>query len=181
MQQELHITEEDSHLLWGLIILVCTTAGTYLLTGSFSASGWNPINLWQVAALLLFLISFMGIFKLSEPRYQFIFRIEDNLLQIEILKGSHPVDVRMIPLRDIAALKFSPVRSRSSGEALFDFSRSYHLMWRKRSEASFKMLLAVESSHITLKVDDIASIMRFIKRRIPDVEIPPSQANFFNL
>src|SRR5699024_9993761 len=80
-----------------------------------------------------------------------------------------------------AALEFRPERSRSSGEARFDYSRSYHLMWRKANEVSYQKLLALNSTDITLQVDDIADIMRYIKKRVPEADIPIEQASFFNL
>lgn len=181
MQEELHIIEEDSHLFWGLIILVCTAVGTYLLAGSFISMHWELTNARQITALLLFLISFVGIFKLSDPLYRFTFRFDEDMLLVKICKGSLPVDTLKLSTKEIDALRFAPDRPRSSHEALFDFSRTYHLMWRPRNSDSFQKLLAVESSNIILKVDDIANIMRFIKKRVPDVQIPDEQARYFNL
>ena len=181
MQQELHIVEEDTHLFWGLIILVCTAAGTYLLAGSFISMHWELTNTRQITALLLFLVSFIGIFKLSDPLYQFTFRFDEDTLIIDIRKGNIKVDTHKLASNEIEALRFSPDRPRSSREALFDFSRTYHLMWRPKNSTRFQKLLGIESSNIILKVDDIANIMRFIKRRVPDVRIPDEQARYFNL
>lgn len=181
MQQELHIFEEETNLFWGLLILVCTATGTYLLAGTFISMNWNLLNTRQVIALLLFLISFWGIFRLSEPRYHFVFRFEDNRLVIEIHKGSMHVDSHSITAGEIESLKFAPDTPRSKKEALFDFSRTYHLMWRKKGEAVYQRILSLESSRFTLKVDDIAKIMRFIRNHVPDISIPSKQAAYFNL
>src|SRR5699024_1532104 len=99
MYQELHILEEETNLFWGLIILVCTAAGTYILVGSFA--NWNLLGFNQLLALGLFLISFWGIYKLSEPLYLFIFTFEDAILNIEIKKGMTDIDTFKIPVNDI--------------------------------------------------------------------------------
>lgn len=177
MQQELHIIEEDNNLIWGLIILIFSALGTYLLDGAFV----NIFSAQQITAFISFLISFIGLFKLTEDKYHLALRFEGNILNIEISKGRHTIDNLKIDGSDIAALEFRPERSRSSGEARFDYSRSYHLMWRKANEVSYQKLLALNSTDITLQVDDIADIMRYIKKRVPEADIPIEQASFFNL
>lgn len=181
MYQELHIFEEETNLFWGLIILVCTAAGTFTLAGSFITMNWNLLSFNQLFALALFLISFWGIFKLSEPLYHFVFSFEDNVLIIKIKKGELNVDKLRIPVQDIDALKFSPHYPRSSNEALFDFSMNYHLMWRKQNESVYRKLIGLKSANFTLKVNDIAKIMHFIRRQNPNIFIPEEQSDYFNL
>lgn len=181
MQNELHVFEESTHLFWGLVILVCTAGGTYLLAGSFTSPGWGPFHLEQLFALGLFVLSFRGIIKLSEPLYHFILYFEDELLVIDIKKGDIQTETLRIPVREIEILKFDPHYPRSSDEALFDFSTSYHLLYRKRGAATFEKLLGAQSASITLKVNDIADIMRFITEHNPDITIPHEQATYFNL
>lgn len=181
MQEELHIIEEQTNLFWGLIILVCTAGGTFLLAGSFISMNWNVLNYRQFMALFLFLVSFWGIFRLSEPHYHFILRFENDILVIDTYKGSIHFNSHRIVANNIEALKFAPDTPRSRKEALFDFSRTYHLMWRKKNDAEFHRVLSVESSRFTLKVDDIANIIRFIRNRVPDIRIPSEQETYFNL
>jgi len=181
MDKELHVFEEGAYLLWGLVILTCTACGTFLLTGSFISSGWDFMKLRQLSALVLFLISFWGIFKVSESHYHLVLFFDDDLLIIKIRKGKIQTDTIKIPVNEIESLKFSSHFSRSSKEALFDFSRSYHLMYRAHSGADYKQLLNISSGTITLKVDDIADIMRFITERNPNIHIPREQADYFNL
>lgn len=181
MQQELHIFEEETPIFWGLAILVCTAGGTYLLAGSFVSIDWNMLNIRQLSSLLLFIISFWGIFKLSEPRYHFIFHFENQTLLIDIQKGTNLIETLKLPTQEIQSLRFSPEHPRLPREALFDFSRSYHLMWLRKNETSYQKMLSVKSTHFTLKVDDIAKIMHFIQSRIPDIHIPAEQSDFFNL
>jgi hypothetical protein len=181
MYRELHVFEKSTHLFWGLAILVCTAGGTYLLAGSFISMNWNLFKLDQLLALGLFVISFTGIIKLSEPLYHFILYMDDNLLVIDIKKGEMQADTIKIPVNDIKAMKFAPHYPRSSDEALFDFSTSYHLLYQKRGFSKFQKLLGTQSASITLKVNDIADIMRFITEHNPDITIPDEQAAYFNL
>lgn len=181
MQNELHVFEKSTHLFWGLAILVCTAGGTYLLAGSFVSMSWDPFKLDQLLALGLFIISFTGIIKLSEPLYHFILYFEDETLIIKVKKGEVLTDTIRISAGDIEELKFAPHDPRSANEALFDFATNYHLLYKTAGQSAYQKLLGLESAAITLKVDDIASIMRFIKQRNPEVIIPREQASYFNL
>lgn len=181
MYNELHIFEESTHLFWGLVIFVCTSVGTYLLAGSFIFIEWNIFNFDQIAALVLFAISFRGIFVLSEPLYHFVLYFEEQILVIKIKKGETDVDTIQMPVTEISSMKFSPHTPRQKGEAMFDFSTSYYLMYQKRNESGYKKMIDVHSGSITLKVDDIAKIMRFVRDKNPDIYIPSEQAAYFNI
>lgn len=179
--RKLHVIEKNTHLFWGLVILVCTAVGTYLLAGSFVTMDWNFFRPDQFFALVLFAISFWGIIKLSDPLYHFILYVDHEQLVIDVKKGEIQTDTIKIPVNDIRTLKFAPHHPRSSDEALFDFSTSYHLLYQKHGAARFQKLLGTQSASITLKVDDIADIMRFITEHNPDILIPDEQAAYFNL
>jgi len=181
MHEELHVFEKSTNLFWGLTILICTAAGTYLLAGSFVSMNWDPFKLDQLVALGLFIISFTGIIKLSEPLYHFILHHKEGFLTIDIKKGEVHTDTIRIPVEDIQELKFAPHDPRSADEALFDFSTNYHLLYKKKHQSTYNKLLGLESASITLKVDDIAKIMRFIKQHNSNVAIPREQASYFNL
>jgi len=181
MEKELHVFEEVAYLFWGLVILICTAGGTFLLSGSFVSLDWDIFKLRQLAALGLFMISFWAIFKVSNTPYHLVLYFEDDLLIIQIKKGDINADTIKIPVQDIEALKFAPHTPRSSNEALFDFSRSYQLMYRTHTDEKYHQLLQIDSGTITLKVDDIANIMRFISERNPNIHIPKEQAAYFNL
>jgi hypothetical protein len=180
MDHELHIFEEETNLFWGLIILICASAGTFILSGSF-ISEWSLLTVDQLAAFALFLISFWGIYKLSQPLYHFIFFFEADHLIIKIKKGGVDLGSLKILVDDIEALKFSSHYPRSTNEALFDFSTSYHLMWRKKDDPGFRKMLDLESANFTLKAEDVAKIIRFIRHRNPNVSVPKGQADYFHL
>ncbi|MGK7371512.1 MAG: hypothetical protein ACNS64_14970, partial [Candidatus Halalkalibacterium sp. M3_1C_030] len=181
MKRELHIYEEATNLFWGLIIVVSTTLATYILANAFVTSGWSISSLNQIIALLLISLSFVGILKISEPLYHFIFTVENRHLKIEYHKGEQKIDTDTIPLSEIDELKFSPYRPREKGEALFDFSTNYRLMVKTSAEFGFKPLIELEDAAFTLKVDDIVKIIRFIKSYSASVSVPGEQAEFFNI
>ncbi|TYP95299.1 hypothetical protein LX73_0597 [Fodinibius salinus] len=176
--RELHIIEEQAQLFWALLVFVCTCGGTYLLAGTFIFRSWNFFNLDQLGAIVLFLISFWGIYKITEPRYRFTIYAKKGTLIIEIMKGSLDIDTVHIPIDEIVELKFSPHRRRKENEASYDYSTSFHLMYRTVNSNNFKKVIDVESGSITLKVKDIAKLMRYIHERNPDITVPESQQYF---
>lgn len=176
--RELHIIEERAQLFWALLVFVCTCGGTYLLAGAFIFQNWNFFNTDQLGAIVLFLISFWGIYRLTEPRYHFTIYSKERMLVIEIMKGSLDVDTIHIPIDEIEELKFSPYRPRKENEANYDYSTSFHLMYRTANSNSLKKIIDVESGSITLKVKDIAKLMRYIHERNPEITVPESQQYF---
>lgn len=179
-KNELHIYEEATNLFWGLVIVVSTTLATYILANAFVTSGWSVSSLNQIIALLLFILSFVGILKISEPLYHFIFSVEQQTLKIEAYKGDQKMNTDLLPLSEIESLKFSPYRPRERGEALFDFSTNYRLMVKKISQFEYTPLINLEDAAFTLKVDDIIKIIRFIKSYQSSVSVPREQSEFFN-
>jgi len=179
--RKIKVFEQGNYLFWGLLIVICTAGGTYLLAGSFLSLNWDFFKIEQLFALILFVISFWGIIKLSEPRYNFLLFFKDSQLYIEIKKGDLRTKTLQIPVEEIEELKFAPHDPRSSDEALFDFSANFHLLYRKKDDVSFQKLLGTESTAITLKVDDIGKIMHFITDHNPNIMIPQEQAQYFSL
>lgn len=179
--EELHIYEEATNLFWGLIIVVSTTLATYILANAFVTSGWSISSLNQIIALFLFMLSFVGILKISEPLYHFVFTVEQQNLKVVSYKGDQEINIDLIPLNEIEALKFSPYHPRERGEALFDFSTNYRLMFKRVSQFDYKPLIDLEGAAFTLKVDDIIRIIRFIKSYQSSVSVPREQAEFFNI
>jgi hypothetical protein len=181
MKTKIHIYEEQTKLIWGLITLVSTIIATYILAGTFTAPSWANLELSQLLALGLFIISFIGIFKLAEPLYHFILHTDKKVLTIEAMKGDKKLKTIQIHLEEIAALKFEPDEPRSENEALFDFAKDYHIMWRKKGHSTYQKLLDLEESDFVLKVDDIAKIMRFISNHNSEIYIPREQASYFGI
>jgi hypothetical protein len=181
INSKITVFEQTNNLFWGLLVLICTAGGTYLLAGSFISLNWDFFKVEQLLALVLFVISFWGIIKLSEPPYNFLLYFKDKQLYIEIKKGNLRTKTLQIPVKEIEELKFTPHDPRSSDEALFDFSANFHLLYRKKDDVSFQKLLGTESAAITLKVDDIGKIMHFITDHNPNIMIPQEQAQYFSL
>ncbi|SMO68662.1 hypothetical protein [Fodinibius sediminis] len=181
LQQKLHIYEETANLFWSLVVLISTATGAFFLAGTFNSENWSVMSVKQVAALLLFFISFSGIFKLSESRYHFIFYFKENKLVIDIHKGNVLLNTHSIATDEIKSLAFVPSRPRTEKEALFDFAHDYHLVWKRKNSTAYQQLIPLQSAHFTLKVDDIGRIMHFVKRHTPGVNIPAEQADYFSL
>lgn len=181
MESKIHIYEEQTKLLWGLVTLVSTIIATYILAGTFTAPSWANLEMSQLLALGLFVISFIGIFKLAEPLYHFILRANQNVLIIEAMKGDEKIKTLRIELEEINSLRFEPDKPRSKNEAMFDFARDYHLMWQKNGHSEYQKLLDLDENDFVLKVDDIAKIMRFISSQNPEISIPDKQASYFGI
>ena len=179
--KKLRIYEEATNLFWGLIVVVTTASATYILANTFVSSGWQISGVKQVIVLLLFTVSFIGIFKISDPLLHFVIYIENRVLTIEVFKGDDQFKTIEVPLNNIETLKFSPHYSRSSGEALFDFSTSYHLMWRPVDGNNYAKLIDLEDISFTLKVEDIAKIIRLIREHNPNIGVPAEQREFFGI
>ncbi len=179
--EKLHIYEEATYLFWGLIVVVSTTLATYILANSFFTEGWAISGLNQILVLLLFTLSFSGIFKLSEPLLHFVFEADRQEVIIHIHKGEEKVAERQIDMDRIAMLRFEPYTPREKGEALFDFSTNYRLMWKAPEDSRYRPLIELEDISFTLKVEDIAKIIRFLLSYNPEIEVPPQQEILFDL
>lgn len=178
LSTKLHVYEEATNLFWGLIVVAATGAATYILGNSFISVGWQISGFKQVIVLLLFTLSFIGIFKISDPLLHFVIFIEHATLHVEVHKGEDRIKTIEIALSNIEALKFDPHFSRSKGEAMFDFSTSYHLMWKSATDHSYHKLIDLESISFTLKVEDIAKIIRLVREHDPNIEVPTEQQGF---
>lgn len=181
LSKKLHIYEEATNLFWGLLVVAATASATYILANTFVSAGWQISGVKQVIVLILFSISFIGIFKISDPLLHFVVFIEQQSLNVEVRKGEEPIKVITIGLDEIETLKFSPHFSRSKGEAMFDFSTSYHLMWRPVHEQAYQLLIDLDDISFTLKVEDIAKIIRLIREHNPDIKVPAEQEEFFGI
>lgn len=168
-------------MYWGLVVIATTASATYILGNAFATSGWQISGFKQLIVLLLFTISFLGIFKISDPLLHFIIFVQDGILNLKVLKGENHIKTIEIQISDIEALKFAPHTPRSKGEAMFDFSTSYHLMWKSSTGNTYKKLIELESVSFTLKVEDITKIIRHIRKHNRDIYVPDDQARFFGL
>jgi hypothetical protein len=180
-ETELHIFEEETGLLWAPVVVVTSAAATYLLSDVFVSGELAVGGIKQIAALLFILISFYGILKISDPLYHFIFHVHDKNLSIDVKKGEREIKTFHINISDIEALKFAPNELPSPGEALFDYSTTYHLMWKSRHDNKFCRLLDLGSTTFYLKVVDIVRIIRFLRFYNPEIDVPKEQASYFNL
>jgi len=146
------------------------------------AGSWSIAGYTQVISLALFSVGFYGIIRISSPLFHFVISISDSTLIIEIWQeGEQPLDIKNIALQTIDELRIAPHTPRSPNEALFDFSTSYHLLWRPANEEEFCPLIDYDSAAFTLKVEDIVKIIQFVRRHEPEIKIPAEQTVYFGV
>lgn len=178
MNPDLTIYEEETNLIWGLIVIVATAGATYFLGDAFVDDSLFTIGFRQLVALFLIALSFNGILKISEPLYRFELRVEDNKLIIEAYKGDHSVKSFRYQLENFEELRFAPKTPSSKDEALFDFSPNYYLVYKPRGSDQFEKLIDLGDVSFTLKVPDIAKIIRYLRRHKPSIQLPADQKTF---
>lgn len=178
MRQKLTIYEEETNLLWGLIVVVASAFATYLLGDAFMDESLFTLGFRQLSALFLFVLSFVGIIKVTEPLYRFDLIVEGEMLTIEVYKGEDPVKEIYYNLNEFEELRFAPGTPSFSNEALFDFSPNYHLVFKSRITGKEQKLIDLGRVSFTLKVPDIAEIIRFLRHHNSSIKIPDEQAAY---
>ncbi len=173
---QIHIYEENINLFWGLIGLLTVASGTYLLADAFFGSSWTFLGLQQISSLILFALGFYAIFQLTSPLYNFIIKLQDDVLHIEIWQGSETqLKIKQIELNEIIELKIAPHTPRKENEALFDFSANYHLLYRAGQEPVWHPFLELENHSFTLKIEDIRKIAQLLKRNNATINMRSNQ------
>lgn len=176
---KIHIDEENTQLIWGLVSVVSIAAATYMLTNAFMAGSWTLASYTQIISLLLFTLGFYGIIRISTPLYHFVLSISESTLQIEIWQESEqPIDIKTVQLNAIEELRIAPHTPRSPNEALFDFTTSYYLLYKTKDNDNFKRLISLEGESFTLKVDDIKKVMGFLVSHHPAIHVPEENVFF---
>jgi hypothetical protein len=180
--EKIHIDEENTQIIWGLVAVVSIGLATYMLINAFMAGSWQTAGYTQIAGLILFTISFYGIVRISSPLFHFVMHAKDQILTIEIWReGDQPLDVQTFDLSTMQELRIAPHAPRSPNEALFDFSSSYYLLYRNDEQDDFHRLIDLEDESFTLKVEDIGKIMKFIFSHNSSIEVPADDALFMNI
>lgn len=176
---KIHIEEENTQIIWGLVAVVSIGLATYVLINAFMAASWHWAGYKQLLSMALFIIGFYGIIRVSTPLFQFVLRIRGNILEIEIWRESdRPLSVKTFPLDEIAELRIAPHNPRNSKEALFDFSTNYHLLFRTVDNDEFVRLIKLEGESFTLKVDDIKRIIQFLRNHQNSIKVPSEPTLF---
>ena len=181
MDQPLVVYEEERNLLWGVVIIVSTAFGTYLLGDAFAQDTLFRPGLQQFTALLLFVIAFRGIVKVTEPLYRFEMTVDRGLLLIEAYKGDTHIKTMEYRLERFDSLFFRPRTPPGEDEALFDFTSNYYLVYRDSVTGQTNRLINLEGVSFTLKVEDIGEIIRFIVKHNPNIRTDEEQARYLNL
>lgn len=180
MSSQMTIYEEETNLFWGLIVVVATGLGTFLLGEAFADEALFILGFRQLMALFLFVIAFVGILRITDPLYRFELSAEGDMLTIEAYKGDQPVKNFYYNLREFEELRFAPKNDNWNNQALFDFSPSYHLVFKSYITGRFEQLIDLGNVSFTLKVPDIARIIQFIRRHNPNIRLPEEQEAFLS-
>ncbi|MFH5831117.1 hypothetical protein ACG2F4_10680 [Halalkalibaculum sp. DA3122] len=180
MSSTLTIYEEDTNLLWGVLVVGTTALATYLLGDAFVDEALFIIGFRQLMSLVLFMIAFIGILKITDPLYRFELSAEGDMLTIETYKGEQPVKNFYYNMREFEELRFAPEDSELNDQALFNFSPTYHLIFKSHITGRFEKLIDLGDISFTLRVPDIARIIQFIRRQHADIRLPEEQEAFLN-
>ena len=161
--------------MWGLVVIVAAALATYLLGDAFVDESLFTLGFRQMTALFLFALAFVGILKVTEPLYRFKLIVQEVMLTIEVYKGEEHVKDIYYNLNEFDELRFAPGTPSSTSDALFDFSPSYHLVFRSRVTGQIQKLIDLGNVSITLKVTDIAEVIRLLRRHNPSIDVPDDQ------
>lgn len=178
IKHKLTIYEEETNLLWGLIVIVASAFATYLLGDAFMDESLFALGFRQLSALFLFTLSFVGILKITDPLYRFDLIVEGEMLTIEVYKGEEHVKNIYYNLNEFEELRFAPGTPSLSDDALFDFSPSYHLVFKSRITGKVQKLIDLGRVSFTLKVPDIAEVIRFLRRHNSSIKVPEEQSAY---
>src|SRR5699024_1108445 len=116
-----------------------------------------------IISLCLLGLAGYSIMRATSHVYHFDLFIQDSTLIIEISTSDDPLfDTQKIPLSDISRLRISSHIPRSRGDALFDFSTNYYLLYQSEAGKEYKRLIYPEGKLFTFKVEDIRKIIGFL-------------------
>ncbi len=180
MHTRLTIYEEDTNLLWGVIVVGATALSTYMLGDAFVDEALWMIGFRQLMAMSLFVVAFIGILKITDPLYRFELYAKGDMLTIEAYKGDQQLKNFYYNIREFEELRFAPRNSEWTDEALFDFSPSYHLIFKSHITGRYEKLIDLGDVSFTLKVPDIAKIIQLIRRHNSSISLPEEQEAFLN-
>ncbi|HKJ30725.1 MAG TPA: hypothetical protein VKA34_02805 [Balneolales bacterium] len=180
MQLELTIVEENYKIIWWVIVVVSGGFAAFLLETVFNLHEMLQTILLTIIALFLFSIAFRGIYKISETLYRFHFVIKNNNVTIQVFKGDILYDEQYLKLDDVNYLSLKPREKPSPGEALFDFSSNYYLVYKEDEDNEYKEVISSDNYSFTLRITDIGKIIQFFMTQNPYITIPEPYKSFLH-
>ena len=180
-RQHLKIFEESYKTSWAAITVFAFLVGALLLQQLQYYSGWLAQNGMIILTSGCFALGIWGLYKLIEKLYVIEFILEDEMLYIKVFRGENLEFSRAISLRDIAMFSFSYHEAPGPYDALYDFSSNYIPVIKKSLDGNFELLIDLEASRFTFKIQDIKQIADFLLRNKSDIEIPQPQRSILNL
>lgn len=171
---EQQITVEENHyrFLWGLITFMCLLTGAVLFDPlQNSGSEFEQYGLIVVISML-FTSGIWGIYRTIQPIYTAELKIKGDQLTIDIYFGENQVKNYAIVLENIHSLTFHHRTPPGPDEALYDFSTDYIAVYRTADSERYRPLIDISPELMTMKIQDIADIISFIRKFNADVHIP---------
>lgn len=170
---EIHIYEENTHIIWGLVAVVALAMATYLLANAFMSGSWQWGGYRQLGSLLLFSLGMYGIVRITTPLLHFVLSVSGSTLSVQTWReDTAPLHVQQLDLQRMSELRIAPHTPRARNEAFFDFSPDYHLYYRNRDEQHFRPLIDLENESFTLRVEDLRDIITFLQAHAPALHVP---------
>lgn len=180
MQLELTIVEENYKIIWWVLVIVSGGLAAFLLETVFNLHHMLQTIFLTIISLILFAIAFRGIYEITKLLYRFHFIIEGNEITIQIFKGDILYDEQYLKLDDIEILSLKPREKPSPGDALFDFSSNYYLVYKPVDDNDYKKVIASDDFSFTLRITDIGKIIRLFKSQNPNIIIPEPYSSFLH-
>jgi hypothetical protein len=181
MQQfELTIVEENYKIIWWVLVVVSGGLAAFLLERVFNLQDLTHTVMLTIMVLVLFSIAFRSIYKISEQLYRFHFSIRGNDITIHIYKGDILYDEQQLNLDDIEILSLKPREQPYPGDALFDFSSNYYLVFKGPDDDEYKEVIRSDDYSFTLRITDIGKIMRLLISQNPRITVAEPYRSFLH-
>ncbi|HKJ45587.1 MAG TPA: hypothetical protein VJ991_07150 [Balneolales bacterium] len=181
MQQfELTIVEENYKIIWWVLVVVSGGLAAFLLERVFNLQDLTQTITLTIIALVLFSIAFRSIYKISEQLYRFHFSIRGNDITIHIYKGDILYDEQLLHLDDIEILSLKPREKPYPGDALFDFSSNYYLVYKGPDDEEYKEVILSDDYSFTLRITDIGKIIRLLINQNPRITVAEPYRSFLH-
>ncbi len=180
-RQKMTVEENHYRFVWVLVTVVSLATGVVLFDPL-----QNSASLFEEYGLII-LISFLfttgiwGIYKIIQPIYTVILHIDEPVLNVTIFYGDAPVNKYSLSLDRIHIVTFQHRTPPSSNEALYDFATDYLAVYRSDDENNFQPLIDIAPEKMALKINDIADIIRFLRKYRSSIQIPEDDRSILGI
>jgi hypothetical protein len=178
------ITVEENHyrFVWGLITVLCLLVGSLLFNPlQNSGSTFEQYGLVTVISML-FTSGIWGIYRTLQPIYSAELKVVDtHHLNIKIYYGEDPIKQYTLDIRAIQSVTFRHRVPPGPGEALYDFSTDYLIVYQTGPDLPVQPLIDISPEYMTLKLQDIKEIIYYLKHYNPSIDVPTRDKKILGL